>query len=197
MSNAEYTLYSSPFSLYSMMARHTIQLGATTHDAKPPRNITLHFVNHRKDETLTENYLLRVNPKGQVPAMTGNVLNEPLTDSCSISLYLAEKHYPAMLPEEHAVVIRNLLERIHAIHGLSFSRKNPTEEMRKLNRSPSVENLLKRTDLSPEYRMALDAKLRLCVALLSFLCLCHIFFSCVPITVTNYVDNSATMRTTL
>ncbi|KAK9311367.1 hypothetical protein V1522DRAFT_32785 [Lipomyces starkeyi] len=155
---AEYTLYSSPFSLYSMMARHTVQLGPTTHDARPPQKITLSFVNHRKNETLKEDYLLRVNPKGQVPAMTGNVLEQPLTDSRSISLHLAEKHYPAMLPAEYAAVIRDLLERIHAIYGLSFSNKNPTAEMMQHNPSP-VEGILKRTNLSPEYRMALEAKL--------------------------------------
>ncbi|KAL1861021.1 hypothetical protein Plec18167_003696 [Paecilomyces lecythidis] len=158
LGNAEYTLYSSPFSLYSMMARHTVQLGPTTHDARPPKKITLHFINHKKDENLKEDYLVKVNPKGQVPSMTGNVLEQPLTDSISISLYLAEKHYPAMLPAEHAAVIRNLLERFHAISGLSFSRKNPTPEMMQYNPSP-VEDILKRTDLSPEYRKALEAKL--------------------------------------
>lgn len=164
LGDAEYTLYSSPFSLYSMMARHTVQLGPTTHDARPPRMITLSFVNHRKNETLEEDYLLRVNPKGQVPALTGNILQQPLTDSCSISLYLAEKHYPAMLPAERAAVIRDLLERIHAIYGLSFSNKNPTAEMIQHNPSP-VEDILKKADLSPEYRMALEDKLRLYVSL--------------------------------
>ncbi|KAI5919766.1 hypothetical protein F4810DRAFT_685620 [Camillea tinctor] len=156
--NAEYILYSSPFSLYSMMARHTIQLGPTTKDAKPPQKITLHFINHRKNENLTEDYL-KVNPKGQVPAMTGNVLERPLTDSISISLHLAEKHYPAMLPAEHASTIRNLLQRMHAIPGLSISNRNPTAEMIKYNPSP-VEDILKRTDISPEYRAALEAKLK-------------------------------------
>ncbi|GAD93099.1 conserved hypothetical protein [Paecilomyces variotii No. 5] len=162
LGNAEYTLYSSPFSLYSMMARHTVQLGPTTQDARPPKKVTLNFINHKKDENLKEDYLVKVNPKGQVPSMTGNILAQPLTDSISISLYLAEKHYPAMLPAEHAAVIRDLLERFHAISGLSFSRKNPTPEMMQYNPSP-VEDILKRTDLSPEYRKALEAKLDLYV----------------------------------
>ncbi|KAF3769577.1 hypothetical protein M406DRAFT_354053 [Cryphonectria parasitica EP155] len=157
LANAEYTLYSSPFSLYSMMARHTIQLGPTTQGARPPKKITLSFVNHKKNENLREEYL-KVNPKGQVPTMTSNVLEQPLTDSISISLYLAEKHYPAMLPAEHAAVIKDLLQRFHAIPGLSFSNKNPTAEMTQHNRSP-VEDILKRTDLSPEYRKALEVKL--------------------------------------
>ncbi|KAI1870472.1 hypothetical protein JX265_001821 [Neoarthrinium moseri] len=155
--NAEYTLYSSPFSLYSMMARHTVQLGPTTYGAKPPQKITLGFVNHGKNENLRESYL-KVNPKGQVPAMTGNVLERALTDSHSISLYLAEKHYPAMLPPQHETIIRDLLKRIHAIYGLSFNKKKPTPEMMQHNPSPA-EDILRRTDISPEYRKALEVKL--------------------------------------
>ncbi|KAH8701119.1 hypothetical protein BGW36DRAFT_375595 [Talaromyces proteolyticus] len=157
LGNAEYTLYSSPFSLYSMMARHTALLGPTTHGAKPPKSITLHFINHRDDENLSEAYL-KVNPKGQVPAMTGNVLAHPLTDSHSISLHLAENHYPAMLPPQHAAVIRDLLARFHAIPGLALSNKNPTPQMIQYNPSP-VDDILKRTDISPEYRKLLEAKL--------------------------------------
>jgi hypothetical protein len=164
LDDAEYTLYSAPFSLYSMMARHTVQLGPSTHGARPPKKMTLNFVNHNKNENLNEDYLIKVNPKGQVPSMTGNVLERPLTDSISISLYLAERHYPAMLPLEKAGVIRDLLQRIHAIYGLSFARPNPTAEMVKHNRSP-VEDILQRTDLSPEYRKALEIKLELCVGL--------------------------------
>lgn len=157
--NAEYTLYSAPFSLYSMMARHTVQLGPETLGAKPPRKITLSFVNHRENGNLEEDYL-KVNPKGQLPAMTGSVLDQPLTSSHCISLYLAEKHYPAMLPAEQADVIRDLIERLHAVPGPSFSNRKPTTEMMQHNPSP-VENILKRTDLSPEYRAALETKLSL------------------------------------
>ncbi|KAK8103385.1 uncharacterized protein PG998_010418 [Apiospora kogelbergensis] len=157
--NAEYNLYSSPFSLYSMMARHTVQLGPTTAGAKPA-SIALRFLNHKKGEALAEDYLVHVNPKGQVPAMTGGGLARPLTDSISVTLHLAEKHYPAMLPAEHAAVIRDLLARIHALYGLSFTNKNPTAEMAKYNPSP-VEDILKNSsDLSPEYRKALEGKLK-------------------------------------
>ncbi|KAK6860812.1 hypothetical protein PG995_004448 [Apiospora arundinis] len=158
-SNAEYNLYSSPFSLYSMMARHTCQLGPTTAGAEPP-SIALRFVNHKKDENLREDYLVHVNPKGQVPAMTGGALTQPLTDSITITLHLAEQHYPAMLPPEHAAVIRDLLKRIHAIPGLSFTNKNPTAEMAKYNPSPVEHILNNEKDISPEYRKALEGKLK-------------------------------------
>ena len=160
LSDARYKLYSSPFSLYSMMARHTIHLGPTTANAKPPKEITLGFIHHKGGENLKEEYLRFVNPKGQVPSMTGNVLKETLTDSISITLYLAENHYPAMLPAEHAAEIRDLLTRLHAVYGLSISNKNPTPEMTVRNPSP-VEKILQRTDLSPEYRKALEFKLQL------------------------------------
>ncbi|KAJ9421280.1 hypothetical protein FOXG_02660 [Fusarium oxysporum f. sp. lycopersici 4287] len=156
--NAEYTLYSSPFSLYSMMARHTIQLGPTTHDATPPKSITLHFINHKAHENLSEDYLINVNPRGQVPAMKGNLLNETLTESRAISLHLAEKHYPAMLGGKYENVVRDLFKRLHAVYGLSISNPNPTAEMTQRNPSP-VEKILQRTDISPQYRAALEVKL--------------------------------------
>ncbi|RYP51418.1 hypothetical protein DL768_003251 [Monosporascus sp. mg162] len=159
LNDAEYTLYSSPFSLYSMMARHTIQLGPLTDHATPPRKISLSFMNNGKNDNIKKEYL-KINPKGQIPSLTGNVLSEPLTDSISISLYLAEKHYPALLPATHAGVVVQLLERIHQINGLSINNKKATPEMQKYNPSPAAD-ILKRTDISPEYREALHFKLRL------------------------------------
>ncbi|KAK7913819.1 hypothetical protein PG985_011522 [Apiospora marii] len=153
--DAEYTLYSAPFSLYSMMARHTVLLGPKTLNAKPPKKIDLHFINHKKNENLGENYLLNINPKGQIPAMTGGALEKPLTDSMSITLHLAETHYPAMLPADHEVMIREILGEMHAIPGLSFSRVIETPEM---NPSPA-EKMLERQDISPAYRQALLQKL--------------------------------------
>ncbi|CAG9982469.1 unnamed protein product [Clonostachys byssicola] len=158
LTNAEYTLYSSPFSLYSMMARHTVQLGPLTDNAAPPKKISLSFMNNSKNDNIKEEYL-KINPKGQIPSLTGDVLSEPLTDSISISLYLAEKHYPSLLPAAHATVIRQLLGRIHQIHGLSINNKKATPEMQKYNPSPAAD-ILKRTDISPEYRKALEFKLK-------------------------------------
>ena len=163
---AQFTLYSSPFSLYSMMVRHTIYLGTTTTGATSPGTIALSFINTRKDHNLSEHYLLRVNPKGQIPALTGNGLDQPLVGSPSISLYLAEEYYPAMLPAGSAAIIKDLLQRVHAVHGPSFSNKNPTAEMMRHSPSPA-ENILSKTDLSPEYRKALEAKVELCVPSLS------------------------------
>lgn len=159
--NAEYTLYSAPFSLYSMMARHTVQLGPLTDHTTPPCNIDLSFINHGKNDNLKEEYL-KINPKGQIPSLVGNVLKEPLTDSISISLYLAEKHYPALLPTAQAALIKQLLERIHQVNGPSINNKKASPEMQKYNPSPAAE-MLKRTDISPEYRKALEFKLRLYV----------------------------------
>ncbi|KAM0468623.1 hypothetical protein ACHAP7_010691 [Fusarium lateritium] len=141
-----------------MMARHTVQLGPTTRNGMPPKNITLSFVNHKAHENLNEEYLTKINPKGQVPAMTGNLLDQTLTDSYSISLHLAEKHYPAMLGGSHEDIVRDLFERLHAVYGLSISNNSPTPEMTKHNPSP-VEKILKKDDISPEYRAALEAKL--------------------------------------
>ncbi|KAF4449350.1 hypothetical protein F53441_7328 [Fusarium austroafricanum] len=156
--DAEYTLYSSPFSLYSMMARHTILLGPKTHGAMPPKSITLHFIDHKNNQNLNEDYLININPRGQVPAMTGTFLEKPLTESRAISLHMAEKHYPAMMPTKYETAVKDLFERLHAVYGLSIFNKNPTPDMTKRNPSP-VEKILERTDISPQYRKALEAKL--------------------------------------
>ncbi len=53
---------------------------------------------------------LNVNPKARIPAMTGNVLYQPLTDSISISLYLTEKALPGHAAgTARRLSIRNLL----------------------------------------------------------------------------------------
>lgn len=142
------------------MARHTTQLGPTTHGATPPKSITLHFIDHKAHENLGEDYLINVNPRGQVPAMQGNLLKETLTESRAISLHLAEKHYPAMLGDKCENTVRDLFERLHAVYGLSISNPKPTAEMTRRNPSP-VEKMLQRTDISPQYRAALEAKLAL------------------------------------
>jgi glutathione S-transferase len=119
-------------------------------------------MDNSKFDNITEQYL-KINPKGQIPSLTGSILSQPLTDSLAISLYLAETHYPALLPAAHADLIRELLDRIHRISGLSINNKKATPEMQKYNPSP-VQEILARTDISPEYRKALQFKLRLYVS---------------------------------
>lgn len=61
------TMYACPFSLYSIMARFTATLGATT--GPPAKNISmeLQMVDIFRDKNIDEWYL-KINPKGQVSA---------------------------------------------------------------------------------------------------------------------------------
>lgn len=62
-----YILHNQPFSLFSMMVRFTYILGRSSAD--PTTNgvkIENKLIDHHRDENLAEDYLLRINPKGQV-----------------------------------------------------------------------------------------------------------------------------------
>lgn len=62
-----YVLHNQPFSLFSMMVRFTYALGRSSAD---PTTAGVHLenklVDHHRDENLAEDYLLNINPKGQV-----------------------------------------------------------------------------------------------------------------------------------
>lgn len=62
-----YTLHNQPFSLFSMMVRFTYVLGRSSADpTRKSVKIENKLIDHHRDENLAENYLLRINPKGQV-----------------------------------------------------------------------------------------------------------------------------------
>lgn len=60
-----YTLHFSPFSLYSLMIRFSAQIGKTINPESAP-NVQIKLVNLDKSDNLSEEYLTRVNPRGQV-----------------------------------------------------------------------------------------------------------------------------------
>lgn len=60
------TLYIFPFSLYSIMARFTAALGASTVPGTRAIIIEPRLVNLHRNESIAERYLLELNPKGQV-----------------------------------------------------------------------------------------------------------------------------------
>ncbi|KAB8252759.1 hypothetical protein BDV35DRAFT_165490 [Aspergillus flavus] len=102
------------------------------------------LVNLHRNENLSEDYLLHVNPKGKVPALTSKSIPAPLTDSLSISYWVCEQH-PSLIPEAHRTTIQRLLSQLHHIQA----ENNP---------NPAVDDLLARTDISPEHRRALEYK---------------------------------------
>lgn len=152
-----YVLYVFPFSLYSIMVRFTLALGNTYY--KPSRGLVVEnrLVNLHEDEEMTEWYL-KINPKGQVPAMTANVLPSPMPDSLDMSYHFVEHYYPGLLPEAHRQLIQDLLSKIHDIEGSSLTIKEPRKELTIEVPNPGLDELLARTDISNEYRRALEYK---------------------------------------
>ncbi|KAK8022572.1 hypothetical protein PG993_013339 [Apiospora rasikravindrae] len=159
-SNVNCTLYCYPFSLYSIMVRYLIHLAKTysePHDATSPElRIREQILDLDHDENIAEWYLLNVNRKGQVPAMTIEGAASPITDSLDISFWLCNL-FPQLLPSQHEATIRRLLHDLHAIEGISITirrREGPEEDLI----DPCVDNVLARDDIGPEYRQALEAK---------------------------------------
>ena len=71
------------------MVRYTIALRG---EPKSPRDHILFNEKHvdiHSGEQLAEYYLLGINPKGQVPALTSKSLSTPITDSLDITFHLA------------------------------------------------------------------------------------------------------------
>ncbi|KAI0129753.1 hypothetical protein BJ170DRAFT_617442 [Xylariales sp. AK1849] len=150
----ECTMYIFPFSLYSIMARFTAVLGAMTGEST--KIIKNRLVNLHGDENIEEWYLLSVNPKGQVPAMTVGGVSTPIADSLDISYWFCDV-YPGLLPEKHRSLIRNILGELHSIEGMSLSAPRP-EQPEVDNEDPAVDTLLAKTNISSEYRYALEYK---------------------------------------
>lgn len=154
-----YTLYIFPFSLYSIMARFTIALGRAYQGestARSPPKISLKLLNLHRDENLEEDFLLHINPKGQVPVLISEG-RETLTDSLDISYFFCREYFPKMLPKPHEQKIRELLSKLHAIQGMSVSvnQDKITEQRAVEMKDPKLEELLAIGDHSDRYRKAL------------------------------------------
>ncbi|KAK8091714.1 hypothetical protein PG997_002075 [Apiospora hydei] len=142
------------------MVRYLIQLAKTSsepHDATSSElRIREQILDLDHDENIAEWYLLNVNRKGQVPAMTVEGAVAPITDSLDISFWLCDM-FPQLLPPQHEATIRRLLRDLHAIEGISITirrREGPEEDLI----DPCVDNMLARDDIGPEYRQALEVK---------------------------------------
>lgn len=88
--------------------------------------------------------------------MTVEGLPAPLADSRDISYWFCEV-YPKLLPEQHRAKIIGYMTRIHEIEGISVSANRPAEPEKDF-RDPACGRILARTDISPEYRKAVEFK---------------------------------------
>jgi hypothetical protein len=95
----------------------------------------------------------------QVPALTSPSLPEPITDSLEITTFLTKK-YPGLVPEAYSESILALLTELHEIQPFSLCVSqiyNTPEGVRNVG----LDYLLSRSDISDEYRRALQFKSQL------------------------------------
>ncbi|KAF2174139.1 hypothetical protein M409DRAFT_16409 [Zasmidium cellare ATCC 36951] len=161
------TVYYSPVSLASYMLQYTLAIrGAPTN---PEDEITIEEKEvdiHFKLEQLSEFYLLNVNPKGKVPALTSPSPNipSPLPDSLAITNLFAQR-FPALKPPGYEAQIDDILHRIHAplpYFILSFGGGHPADHVPK-GFEPAIRALLEKGEVQGNggYRRALEGKLSL------------------------------------
>ncbi|EXV00655.1 hypothetical protein X797_006062 [Metarhizium robertsii] len=104
------------------------------------------------------------------PALTGDKLPSPITDSLYISYHIC-KYYPHRLPPAHESVIRSIMMQLHKIYPLPLSV--PSEDIGNKIPCEASEELLA-TDTSPAYRQALGFKRELYV----YVCVCPFCITC-------------------
>jgi glutathione S-transferase len=155
MAPADYTLYHNPFSICSIFVRYTLAMAGESRDADSMLHVHENMVDLAKQEQLAEDYLTKINPKGQVPVLTSSRLSAPIADSLDIQLFIAD-HYPTLSPDSHKSNIIQLLKELHALNyfSLSFGKK---PQMAAAN-VKAIEDQLARKDISAEYRKALEYK---------------------------------------
>ena len=83
-------------------------------------------------------------------------LERPITDSLDITFYACER-YPSLRPAEHREEIDRLLRELHDINffSLSFTRRPQMAT----GFAKGVQEKMDRSDISPQYRSALEYKL--------------------------------------
>ncbi|KKK27375.1 hypothetical protein ARAM_002286 [Aspergillus rambellii] len=141
-------LYLFPFSIHSIIVRFTIALAVRRtrrfRGSGDLTKLTYRLVNLRRNENLEENFLLEINPRGQVPVLTCKSLASPLTDCLSICHWVCEQN-PVLLPASRQATICRLLSQLHE----TLANNNP---------NPAVDDLLARNDITPARRYALEYK---------------------------------------
>ncbi|OAP54847.1 hypothetical protein AYL99_11295 [Fonsecaea erecta] len=152
-----YTLYHNYYSICSIMMRYLMRIRGDPASPAVKMDVTEHNVDIFSEEQFSEDYLLKVNPNGQVPVLGSPVaFSFPLAQTTAISAYVSER-YPALLPKAHAETIEKSLKQMHDLNFFTLSfLKSP-----KLASGFADVALkrLARNDISEEYRKALEYKL--------------------------------------
>lgn len=153
-----FTLYHTTYSVRALMVRLMFAFRGKPRDGYPEMNLKQTQMDLSADtpEQLTEFYLCRVNPDGQVPALTNDkLLPEPLHETLDITWYLC-KWYPKLLPSKQEATIRSLIEELHRIvyPVLTFG----PDDQHALELNEKLQQILNRNNISNEYRKVLEHK---------------------------------------
>lgn len=150
---ADYTLHYFTFSLYSLMVQFALGLGRRLNSDNAPQ-VQLKFVNLPAQENLGEEYLTRVNSKGQVPTLTSALLPSGLSDSHQIAKWLCDKQ-PELVPAAHKETIDGLMEKLYKFHLKALSIQPEAAA----NGLPNVAAaMLENASISETHRRALEIK---------------------------------------
>ena len=134
------------------MVRMTLAMGRPKSD---PNIFQEEMIDIYAGEQMTEEYL-KINRRGQVPALVSSALTNNLTDSWDITRYLCEI-YPNLAPEESKQKIYELLDQLHQISYVSLSF-TPGEN-RVGGVRDAIQKRLAQPGISDTYREALEYKL--------------------------------------
>ncbi|KAI1209015.1 uncharacterized protein F4807DRAFT_107105 [Annulohypoxylon truncatum] len=159
--SAPFTLYTYTCSICAIMVQMTYEMRGSPREGRPDLKLERKQVDIGPTgrEQLSEFYLLKVNPKGTVPVLVNEkLLDKPMPESVDISYYIAD-WYPSLLPPQHKQVIHELMEELHQISYklLTFGTRTKFPEVA-VN---WMRERINRTDISDEYRKALEYKVGL------------------------------------
>ena len=159
--SSPFTLYYATYSICATMVRLTFAFRGPPKSSNPDMTFQIYAIDisPEKAEQLSEFYLCKVNPNGQVPTLANDeLLEKPMPQSLDISYYLCD-WYPRLLPKEHEVVIRQLLKELHEINFgvLTFGvgSKHPGKLLAR------VKELLGQEGIPEQYQKALERKANL------------------------------------
>lgn len=116
-----------------------------------------HIIDIQHGGQLTEDYLCGVNRLGTVPVLTGSTLPKSLTDSLDITIFLAERYLPILVPTHLSDQIRPLLDELHDINYFSLTYTNKEDRVAEMQ--GALRGACSDPNISDRHRKALEDKL--------------------------------------
>lgn len=156
----QYRLYCHYYSLCSVMVRFSNALARPFPDER--LQMDEHIVDIQHGGQLTEDYLCDINPLGTVPVLVGKALETSLTDSLDITIFLAERYLPTLMPAHLVDQIRSLLDEVHDINYFSLTYTHKEDLV--LEMENAMKEACALPNMTDRHRRALESKLEVLVS---------------------------------